>query len=47
MHREDMVGTAAAAAVDWSLGDVVYLLYLGLVAVAWVVAPMLMVLVDR
>ena len=35
--------TAAA----WSVGEVVYLAYLGVVALAWVVVPMLMVLLDR
>ena len=39
MHDE----TAAA----WNFGEVVYLAYLGLVALAWVVVPMLMVLLDR
>ena len=35
------------SAAAWSVGEVVYLAYLGLVALAWVVVPMVMVLVDR
>lgn len=35
------------SAAAWSFGEVVYLAYLGLVAVAWVIVPMLMVLLDR
>jgi hypothetical protein len=35
------------SAATWSLGEVVYLAYLGLVALAWVVIPMLLVLVGR
>ena len=35
------------SAPAWSVGEVVYLTYLGLVAVAWVVVPMLMVLLER
>jgi hypothetical protein len=31
----------------WSLGEVVYVAYLMLLAVAWVVVPMVMVLAGR
>ncbi len=31
----------------WSLGEVVYLAYLALVALAWVVVPLVMVLAGR
>lgn len=33
--------------VAWSIGEVVYLAYLALVALAWVVVPMVLVLVGR
>ena len=37
----------SAATADWSVGELVYVAYLGVVALAWVVVPMLMVLLDR
>jgi hypothetical protein len=35
------------SAAAWSLGEVVYLAYLGLVALAWVVIPMVLVMLGR
>ena len=35
------------SAAIWSLGDVVYATYLVLVALAWVVVPMVLVLAGR
>lgn len=34
-------------AARWSVGEVVYLAWLGVVALAWVVVPLVMVLVER
>jgi hypothetical protein len=35
------------SAAMWSIGDVVYATYLGLVALAWVVIPMVLALSER
>ena len=40
-------GMQAGTAAGWSVGEIVYVGYLALVALAWVILPMIAVLIGR
>ncbi len=46
-HRKREVEMHEDAVASWSVGEVVYLAWLAVVAVAWVVLPMALVLAGR
>jgi hypothetical protein len=46
-HGETEVEMHEDAVATWSLGEVVYLVWLAVIALAWVVLPMALVLAGR